>query len=43
METKVTANEEDVMKLCNFIKNDLEKHRVEYIESYKSGKSNFVM
>lgn len=43
MESKVTANEEDIMKLTNFVKNDLEKHRVEYLETFKSAKSKFVL
>ena len=43
METKVTANEEDIMKLTNFVKNDLEKHRVEYLQTFQSAKSKFVL
>ena len=34
MDTRVSTNEEDVMKLCNFVKNDLEKARVNYLSQY---------
>ncbi len=43
MESKVTANEEDIMRLTHFIKSDLEQHRVQYLDSFKAAKSNFVL
>jgi WD40 repeat protein len=36
METRVTCNEEDIMKLCNYVKNDVEKARVDYLHSYNA-------
>ena len=40
METRVTMNEEDIMKLCNFVKNDVEKNRVDFLTSYNSRLAN---
>ncbi len=34
METRVTLNESEIMKVCNFIKNDVEKSRVDYLTQY---------
>jgi hypothetical protein len=40
METRVTMNEGDIMKLCNFVKNDVEKTRIDYLTAHNSIKTN---
>jgi len=35
MDTRVTSNESDIMQLCNFVKNDVERARIDYLTAFK--------
>lgn len=39
MDTRVTSNETDIMQLCNFVKNDAEKARIDYLTAFKSSQN----